>query len=178
MDSGSPPLAPRAGAENTLSLRQRLLDETKKATGYDLFDWQLEIAEALVNQRDTLCIAGTGSGKTLAFVMPCLIDPRALVWVVSPLNYIEKQQEKAFNDWGIQACSVNASTSYPGIHKVHISHTKIVLLEFCFMPTITGHIEWKIPGCYHFARAPTRAQQASPNHNSIRGSKLEQYCCS
>ncbi|QRW11903.1 DEAD/DEAH box helicase [Ceratobasidium sp. AG-Ba] len=96
-------------------LRQELFDATKLATGWDPFDWQLNVAEALCKRRDVLCIAGTGSGKTLPFVMPTFVDPKALVWIVSPLNYIEQQQQKTFSDWNVKAFAVNATTSYLGL---------------------------------------------------------------
>ncbi|KDN35537.1 hypothetical protein RSAG8_11494, partial [Rhizoctonia solani AG-8 WAC10335] len=66
-------------------------------------------------------IAGTGKGKTLPFIMAYFVDSRVVIWIVSPLNYIQKQQEKQFRDeWNIPVCSVNATTSYPGLHKQDI----------------------------------------------------------
>ncbi|KAG9101097.1 hypothetical protein FS749_010280 [Ceratobasidium sp. UAMH 11750] len=84
---------------------------------HEPFEWQVDMAEALCKKRDVMCLASTGSGKTLPIVMPCFVDPRVRVWVVSPLNYVEQQQERLFNSWGIPTCSVNATTLYPGLHK-------------------------------------------------------------
>jgi Rad3-related DNA helicase len=125
----SPPPSPTLPI--TTPLREQLKEATEKATGYVPYDWQVDIAEALCTRRDALCVAGTGSGKTLAFVMACLIDPQALVWIISPLNYIQKQQEKTFKAWGIKACSVNATTSYPGLHKVCAAHHVTSPTEYC-----------------------------------------------
>ncbi|KAG8729895.1 hypothetical protein FRC10_003317 [Ceratobasidium sp. 414] len=111
------PSEPPTAHPPDLNLRQRLVEATKLATEHEPFDWQVDVAEALCNKRDVMCLASTGSGKTLPIVMPCFVDPRALVWVVSPLNYLEQQQERVFNNWGVPTCSVNATTSYPGLHK-------------------------------------------------------------
>ncbi|KAG8784515.1 ATP-dependent DNA helicase sgs1 [Ceratobasidium sp. 428] len=111
--SHPPPVDPDA------DLRLRLREATHKATRRDPYDWQLDIAVALCRGRDVLCLSPTGSGKTLAFVMPCFVEPRTLVWIVSPLNYIEQQQARVFrDDWHLDAVAVNATTSYPGLHKV------------------------------------------------------------
>ncbi|KAG9084025.1 hypothetical protein FS749_005561 [Ceratobasidium sp. UAMH 11750] len=123
MDLDPPPAPappPPPAAEPNPLLRQRFIDAAKKHTHRQPYDWQLDIAEALHNRRDVFCIASTGSGKTLPYILNTLIDPRTLVWLVSPLNYIEQQQEKTFKEWNIRACSVNATTSYPGIYKVYI----------------------------------------------------------
>ncbi|CUA68571.1 putative ATP-dependent DNA helicase RecQ [Bacillus subtilis subsp, subtilis str. 168] [Rhizoctonia solani] len=119
-DPPSPPPDPEILARRppTPGIRQRLFDATYEATKKGPFPWQLDVAEALCDRRDVMCIAGTGKGKTLAFVMPYFVDPRALIWIVSPLNYIQQQQVRQFRDeWNIPTCSVNATTSYPGLHK-------------------------------------------------------------
>lgn len=43
--------------------------------GIEPRNWQLDVAEVLYLELDTVCIAGTGSGKTLPFVMVLLADP-------------------------------------------------------------------------------------------------------
>jgi hypothetical protein len=50
----SPPPSPRLSA--ALCLRERLKTATKNATGYDPYDWQVDIAEALCTRRDALCV--------------------------------------------------------------------------------------------------------------------------
>ncbi|KAG8699035.1 hypothetical protein FRC08_005541 [Ceratobasidium sp. 394] len=100
-------------------LRRRLKEETHRSTGRTPFDWQLEMAVALCKGQDVLCLSPTGSGKTLPFVMPCFVDPRTLVWIVSPLNYIEQQQARVFSEeWHLSAVAVNATTSYADLHKM------------------------------------------------------------
>ncbi|KAF8593813.1 P-loop containing nucleoside triphosphate hydrolase protein, partial [Ceratobasidium sp. AG-I] len=91
--------------------------KTKSITGYDPHPWQLDCAVATHLGRDVCVIAGTGFGKTLPFVMNCSLDPRLLVWIVSPLNALGNQQAWTFREWGIRAMAVNATTNYPGLRK-------------------------------------------------------------
>ncbi|KDN39295.1 hypothetical protein RSAG8_08930, partial [Rhizoctonia solani AG-8 WAC10335] len=117
---------------STPGLRQQLFDKIYLATGKIAFPWQLDVAESLCKRRDVMCIAGTGKGETLAFVM-YFVDSRVLIWIVSPLNYIQKQQEKQFRDeWNIPACNVNATTSYPGLHKLPVTIIFIDLRKLGF----------------------------------------------
>ncbi|KAJ7506438.1 hypothetical protein B0H11DRAFT_1707242, partial [Mycena galericulata] len=37
------------------------------------YDWQIEVAEALILGLDAVVIAGTGAGKTIPFMMPLLL---------------------------------------------------------------------------------------------------------
>jgi len=55
------------------------------------YDWQIDLAEALVLELDATVIAGTGSGKTLPWAMPLLLDENRdkICLVISPLNEIE-----------------------------------------------------------------------------------------
>ena len=58
------------------------------------YDWQLDVAEALILGQDCIAIAGTGSGKTMPFGMP-LMHPEfqdRIVLVLSPLNELEAEQ--------------------------------------------------------------------------------------
>ncbi|KDQ05581.1 hypothetical protein BOTBODRAFT_149878 [Botryobasidium botryosum FD-172 SS1] len=92
------------------SLRDRLRAATLARTGLTPYEWQLDVAEALVQDKDAILIAGTGCGKTLAYVMPCFIDPKTTVIIVSPLNALEQNQAAQFSKWGLRATAVNAKT--------------------------------------------------------------------
>jgi hypothetical protein len=68
--------------------------------------------------RDVFICAVTGYGKTAPCVMPCLIEPELLIWLISPLNALGTQHVDNFRKWGIKAISVNATTGCQGPYKV------------------------------------------------------------
>jgi hypothetical protein len=114
------------------TLAQAITVATFEATSIVPYAYQVRCAEALYCKRDVFCIAGTGSGKTLAFVMLCFLCPEVLLWIVSPLNFIENQQCKEFRDWGLRAINVNASTITPrlltvSLSRIHCSYIDAVL---------------------------------------------------
>jgi superfamily II DNA helicase RecQ len=100
-------------------LAQRFIEATEKATGFKPHQWQLDVACSIhEGKRDVLVLAGTGYGKTLPFVMNCFLRPEMVVWIVSPLNYIEIEQAKVFRGWGLRAIAVNSMTSQPNLVRV------------------------------------------------------------
>jgi hypothetical protein len=112
------------------TLTQAITVATFEATGKVPYAYQVRNAEALYYKRDVLCIAGTGSGKTLSFVMLCFLCPDAMVWIVSPLNFIEEQQSEQFRDWGLRAVAVNANTITPKLMavssmRIHCCYTNV-----------------------------------------------------
>jgi hypothetical protein len=109
-----------------LDYRQRLGASTMSVTTFEPRPWQLDCALAAHLGRDVCVIAGTGYGKTLPFVMNCWLNPSLIVWIVSPLNSLGNQQAKTFQDWGIRAIAVNATTHYPGLHKVSLNRTHCI----------------------------------------------------
>jgi hypothetical protein len=50
--------------------------------------------------------------------MRCLIEPKLLIWLISPLNALGNQHAVNFRKWGMKAISVNATTNYKGLYKV------------------------------------------------------------
>jgi ATP-dependent helicase YprA (DUF1998 family) len=56
--------------------RNKMREELKSRTGMDAYDWQLDVAEALLLGLDCSVIAGTGAGKTLPFVLPLLAEKK------------------------------------------------------------------------------------------------------
>ncbi|CAE6482439.1 unnamed protein product [Rhizoctonia solani] len=96
---------------------QDALVKARDKTGHIPYKYQLDIALALEASRDVLCVAGTGSGKSLAFVLILFMYPEWILWIVSPLNFIEDQMAKDYSDMGFLATSVNASTLTPKLLK-------------------------------------------------------------
>jgi len=60
--------------------------------GLKPFEWQLEIAEAVLCGEDVIVNVGTGSGKTLCFTLPLLLHETDVVLVVSPLTALMVDQ--------------------------------------------------------------------------------------
>ena len=56
-----------------------------------LYDWQIDVAEALTLGLDATVIASTGSGKTLPWAMPLLLEVNCskMYLVISLLNELE-----------------------------------------------------------------------------------------
>ena len=55
------------------------------------YEWQLDVAEAVILGLDATVIAGTGSGKTLPWALPLLLEQNRdkICLVISPLNELE-----------------------------------------------------------------------------------------
>jgi hypothetical protein len=54
--------------------------------GIKPFEFQLEIAAAILRGEDVIADIGTGGGKTLCFILPILLSEHDLTIIVSPLN--------------------------------------------------------------------------------------------
>lgn len=67
-------------------------EELKSRTGMVAYDWQLDVAEALLLGLDCSVIAGTGAGKTIPFILPLLAETKKVVIIISPLNALEEDQ--------------------------------------------------------------------------------------
>jgi bloom syndrome protein len=65
--------------------------------GNDPYDWQIDVAEAIILGLDAIVIAGTGSGKTMPFMMPLLIDMSKKVIIISPLKVLQSDQVRPFH---------------------------------------------------------------------------------
>ncbi|KAG9092076.1 ATP-dependent DNA helicase sgs1 [Ceratobasidium sp. 370] len=94
-----------------LTDRERVEKAGKAASGCDLQDFQLKGTLWALKGLHVLCIAPTGSGKALLLVLATLSDPlNTMIWVVSPLNYIEEQQAEHFKAYKLRAVAVNVHT--------------------------------------------------------------------
>ena len=74
------------------AIRHTLSDSvTKLCPTITPYDWQLDLAEALILGLDATVIASTGSGKTLPWALPLLLEQNhdKICLVISPLNELE-----------------------------------------------------------------------------------------
>jgi ATP-dependent helicase YprA (DUF1998 family) len=78
---------------NSAETRAKMTDLFKaRSEGKIPYDWQLDVAEAILLGLDSVVIAGTGSGKTIPFMLPLLTDPEKLVLIISPLKVLQRDQ--------------------------------------------------------------------------------------
>ncbi|KAG8794759.1 ATP-dependent DNA helicase sgs1 [Ceratobasidium sp. 428] len=47
--------------------------------------------------------------------MALFVQPKMVVWMISPLNYIEEEQARTFRKWGISAVAVNSTTKFDSV---------------------------------------------------------------
>ncbi|KAF8153870.1 P-loop containing nucleoside triphosphate hydrolase protein [Crassisporium funariophilum] len=98
--------------------RNKMREELKNRNGGMVaYDWQLDVAEALLLGLDCSVIAGTGAGKTIPFVLPLLVETNKVVIIISPLNALEEDQASRFQRMGISAIAVNGETYSQAVHK-------------------------------------------------------------
>lgn len=83
---------------SSLTTRQKLRDElSSRTSGLEAYEWQVDVAEAIILGLDCTVIAGTGAGKTLPFAMPLFVLSKKIVLVISPLNALEEDQVSCLN---------------------------------------------------------------------------------
>ncbi|KAI0073972.1 P-loop containing nucleoside triphosphate hydrolase protein [Panus rudis PR-1116 ss-1] len=101
-------------------IRQSMQVCFQNATGgKQAYEWQLDVAEALLLGLDCTVIAGTGSGKTVPYAMPLLLpeNQNKLIIIVSPLKALQRDQARRFRQMGIRATAVNENTFTPALDK-------------------------------------------------------------
>ena len=143
---------------SSITTRQRLKDELSSRTnGLEAYEWQVDVAEAIILGLDCTVIAGTGAGKTLPFAMPLFVLSKKIALVISPLNALEEdqvsclkqiqehlsifQQAARFQKMGLTAVAVNGETYTSELHKVcSLLFYYYVLSSSLF----SGYREWKI----------------------------------
>lgn len=74
-------------------IRTKISEEFEARTGgKHPYDWQLNVAEALLLGLGCIVVASTGAGKTMPFIMPLLAEPMKQVIIISPLDSLEHIQ--------------------------------------------------------------------------------------
>lgn len=85
--------------------------------------YQVEAAKAFYAGRDVIGCASTGAGKTLSFWIPLLMaqednHTRKILFVISPLNVLAKQNVDSLVEVGISAIAVVAENATASTFKV------------------------------------------------------------
>ena len=81
----------RVGYNSQATRRTLAKSVTARCPTIKPYDWQIDVAEAVVLGLDTTVIAGTGSGKTLPWAMQILLEENheKICLVILPLNELE-----------------------------------------------------------------------------------------
>jgi len=96
----------------------KAVDVLKKYYGYEAFrPGQAAIVQALLNNRDVMCVMPTGAGKSVCYQIPALMS-KGLSIVISPLISLMKDQVTALNEAGIPAAYLNSSLTLEQYRKV------------------------------------------------------------
>ncbi|KAJ7259071.1 P-loop containing nucleoside triphosphate hydrolase protein [Mycena rebaudengoi] len=108
----------RDGGYCSAAVRAKIRNDfAAKNPGKVAHDWQVNIGEALELKLDVSLLAGTGAGKTMPFVMPLSINPDKIIIIISPLNALEEDQARRFEEMGIPAVALNGEPYSDKIHK-------------------------------------------------------------
>lgn len=89
----------------------RIAGALKEVFGYDsLRPGQDQVLDAVFSGKDVLAVMPTGAGKSMCYQLPAIVR-RGLVIVVSPLIALMRDQVAALRGFGVEAGSLNSSTS-------------------------------------------------------------------
>ncbi|KAF7355950.1 Bloom syndrome [Mycena venus] len=97
----------------------RLFQEQERK---DAYEWQIDVAEALILGLDAVVIAGTGAGKTIPFMLPVLLHRDKFVLIISPLKILQEDQANRFKQIGLKAAAVNGDTYSRELQKARQLH--------------------------------------------------------
>jgi hypothetical protein len=80
------------GSPDWLDAERKLRTIISALAGFNLHDWQVEVALCLHFGIDVSCVAGTGSGKSIAFQATCLLNKDKIGIIICPLIALMKDQ--------------------------------------------------------------------------------------
>jgi ATP-dependent helicase YprA (DUF1998 family) len=60
--------------------------------------------------QDSLIDVGTGNGKTLCMILPCLLSPKTISVVISPLKRLQAVQVLNFERYHVKTVAINEDT--------------------------------------------------------------------
>ncbi|KIJ47666.1 hypothetical protein M422DRAFT_45669 [Sphaerobolus stellatus SS14] len=105
---------------------------------YDIDDWQTYAVHSVWSGYDSIVCAGTGYGKSVVFEGLAAVELNKIVFVISPLKALERDQLKQAKEKGLKAVFINKDNSscrpiwdkvahFPGAFRA----TAAVLLTIC-----------------------------------------------
>ena len=69
--------------------------------------------------QDSLVDVGTGNDKTLCMIIPCLLSPKTISIIISPLKRLQAVQVLEFERYHFKTVAINKDTPYdPELWKV------------------------------------------------------------
>lgn len=84
-------------------------------------EFQLKATIAMMSGKDCLVDVGTGYGKTLCMALPCLLSPKEMSIIFTPLKRLQAVHVLEFEKFGIAAISINEDTpNNPDLWKVRL----------------------------------------------------------
>src|SRR6266702_1131634 len=93
-------------------------------------EFQVTATIAIMSGEDSLIDVGAGAGKTLCMILPCLLSPRTIAIVFSPLKHLQSVQVLNFARYGIKAIAINKDTpNDPVLWKVCLC--RLFVLDCC-----------------------------------------------
>ncbi|EMD35389.1 hypothetical protein CERSUDRAFT_21069, partial [Gelatoporia subvermispora B] len=132
---------------------QRIRSLVQQKFGQHPCLFQIKIAQSLYEKRnDVVAIAATGAGKTLSFWMPLLMaledNQDKMIFVVTPLNILGKQNVELLNAAGIRGIAIDAkSVTDENFKNIEAGMFQVVVINPEILMTDSGHCEklWKKP---------------------------------
>lgn len=85
-------LAAKEFGYDSAQTRERMRQLLVERFGQEPYNWQTDVAEAILLGIDSVVIAGTGAGKTTPFILPLLLQPHKIEIIASPLKILQKDQ--------------------------------------------------------------------------------------
>ena len=71
---------------------------------------QLRAIISTMSGQDSLIDVGTGNGKTLCMILPCLLSPKTISIVISPLKRLQAVQVLEFERYHVNTVAINEDT--------------------------------------------------------------------
>jgi superfamily II DNA/RNA helicase len=73
-------------------------------------EFQLRAIISTMSGQDSLIDVGTGNGKTLCMIIPCLLSPKTISVVISPLKRLQAVQVLEFERYHVKTLAINEDT--------------------------------------------------------------------